>query len=60
MKLIGEILTSESRLYKKLEDIFEQCSADYFKNIEEINLFYKMLQNKMHFAITGKTAAEIV
>lgn len=60
MKLIGEILTSESRLYKKLEDIFEQWSADYFKNIEEINLFYKMLQNKMHFAITGKTAAEIV
>lgn len=47
-------------MYQKLGDIFEQCSADYTKDAEETKLFYKMVQNKLHFAITGKTAAEIV
>jgi hypothetical protein len=60
LERIREIRTSERRLYQKLGDIFEQCSADYTKNAEETKLFYKMVQNKLHFAITGKTAAEIV
>jgi hypothetical protein len=60
LERIREIRTSERRLYQKLGDIFEQCSADYSKNAEETKLFYKMVQNKLHFAITGKTAAEIV
>ncbi len=60
LERIREIRTSERRLYQKLGDIFEQCSADYAKNAEETKLFYKMVQNKLHFAITGKTAAEIV
>lgn len=47
-------------MYQKLGDIFEQCSADYAKNAEETKLFYKMVQNKLHFAITGKTVAEII
>ncbi|MFZ3274114.1 MAG: RhuM family protein [Lutibacter sp.] len=60
LERIREIRTSERRLYQKLGDIFEQCSSDYNKNANETKLFYKMVQNKLHFAITGKTAAEIV
>jgi hypothetical protein len=60
LERIREIRSSERRLYQKLGDIFEQCSADYSKNAEETALFYKMVQNKLHFAITGKTAAEII
>ncbi|MFZ4796552.1 MAG: virulence RhuM family protein [Bacteroidia bacterium] len=60
LERIREIRNSERRLYQKLGDIFEQCSADYNKNAEETVLFYKMVQNKLHFAITGKTAAEII
>lgn len=60
LERIREIRASERRLYQKLGDIFEQCSADYNKNAEETKLFYKMVQNKLHFAITGKTAAELI
>jgi hypothetical protein len=60
LERIREIRNSERRLYQKLGDIFEQCSADYSNNAEETKLFYKMVQNKLHFAITGKTAAEII
>ncbi len=60
LERIREIRASERRFYQKLGDIFEQCSADYSKNAEETKLFYKMVQNKLHFAITGKTAAEII
>lgn len=60
LERIREIRSSERRMYQKLGDIFEQCSADYSKNAEETILFYKMVQNKLHFAVTGKTAAEIV
>ena len=57
---IREIRASERRVFQKLGDIFEQCSADYSKDAEETKLFYKMVQNKLHFAVTGNTAAEIV
>lgn len=60
LERIREIRSSERRMYQKLGDIFEQCSADYSINAEETKLFYKMVQNKLHFAITGKTAAEII
>lgn len=60
LERIREIRSSERRLYQKLGDIFEQCSADYAKNAEETRLFFKMVQNKLHFAISGKTAAEII
>jgi hypothetical protein len=60
LERIREIRASERRVYQKLGDIFEQCSADYSKNAEETKLFYKMVQNKLHFAVTGKTAAEII
>lgn len=60
LERIREIRNSERRLYQKLGDIFEQCSADYSKNADETKLFYKMVQNKLHFAITGNSAAEII
>lgn len=60
LERIREIRSSERRLYQKLGDIFEQCSADYSKNADETKLFFKMVQNKLHFAISGKTAAEII
>ena len=60
LERIREIRASERRLYQKLGDIFEQCSADYNPKSDETKLFYKMVQNKLHFAIIGKTAAEII
>jgi hypothetical protein len=60
LEKIREIRSSERRLYQKLGDIFEQCSADYAKNAEETVLFFKMVQNKLHFAISRKTAAELI
>ena len=60
LERIREIRSSERRLYQKLGDVFEQCSADYSKNADETVLFFKMVQNKLHFAISGKTAAEII
>ncbi|MGA9638571.1 virulence RhuM family protein, partial [Flavobacterium sp.] len=60
LERIREIRSSERRMYQKLGDVFEQCSADYTVNSEETKLFYKMIQNKLHYAITGKTAAEII
>jgi len=50
---IREIRSSERRFYQKLGDIFEQCSADYNKEAAETKMFYKMVQNKFHFATTG-------
>ncbi len=60
LERIREIRTSERRAYQKITDIFETCSADYDKNSEETKLFYKIVQNKLHFAVTGNTAAEII
>jgi hypothetical protein len=60
LERIREIRASERRVYQKLGDIFQQCSADYKKDSEDAMLFYKMVQNKLHFAITGLTAAEII
>jgi hypothetical protein len=60
LERIREIRASERRVYQKLGDVFQQCSADYTKDSEEAKVFYKMVQNKLHFAITGLTAAEII
>jgi len=60
LERIREIRASERRSYQKLADIFEQCSADYSPQAEETKLFYAMIQNKLHFAVTGQTAAEII
>ncbi len=53
---IKEIRTSEYRVYKKILDIFEITSIDYNKDSNEAYTFFKIVQNKLHYAITGKTA----
>lgn len=60
LERIREIRASERRAYQKIADVFEQCSSDYRGNSEETQLFYKIVQNQLHFATTGQTAAEIV
>jgi len=60
LERIREIRASERRTYQKIADIFEQCSHDYDKNSELTREFYSFVQNKLHFAITGKTAAELI
>ncbi|MHA8071699.1 virulence RhuM family protein [Aquirufa ecclesiirivi] len=57
---IREIRASERRFYLKITDIYEQCSIDYNKEAEITQQFFKTVQNKLHWAITGKTAAEII
>ena len=57
---IKEIRASERRFYQKITDIYKECSYDYDKNSETTIEFYKNVQNKLHFAITGMTAPEII
>ncbi|HUD08480.1 MAG TPA: virulence RhuM family protein [Candidatus Saccharimonadales bacterium] len=57
---IRNIRSSERRMYQKVTDIYAQCSADYNPNEEITKQFFATVQNKLHFAITGKTAAEII
>ena len=54
------IRTSERMFYQKITDIFSECSIDYDRNSETASTFYKIIQNKFHYAITGNTAAEII
>jgi hypothetical protein len=60
LERIREIRASERRFYLKITDIYEQCSIDYRKDDEVTERFFKTVQNKLHWAITGKTAAEII
>lgn len=60
LEKIREIRASERRFYLKITDIYEQCSIDYRKDDEVTEKFFKTVQNKLHWAITGKTAAEII
>ena len=60
LEKIREIRASERRAYQKITDIFEQCSCDYDKDSETTKNFYAFVQNKLHFAVSGNTAAGIV
>ena len=60
LERIREIRASERRFYLKITDIYEQCSIDYDKHAETTQTFFKTVQNKLHWAITGQTAAEII
>ena len=60
LERIREIRASERRAYQKIADIFEQCSFDYDKKSETTKAFYSFVQNKLHYAVTGKTAAELI
>ena len=56
---IREIRLSERRFYQKLTDIYA-TSIDYNRDAPTTQLFFKMVQNKMHFAVHGRTAAELI
>ncbi|MDV2988827.1 MAG: virulence RhuM family protein [Dehalogenimonas sp.] len=60
LERIREIRASERRFYLKIADIYEQCSIDYNPNAEITQIFFKTVQNKLHWAITGRTAAELI
>lgn len=60
LERIREIRASERRFYQKITDIYAECSIDYQSNAEITQTFYKTVQNKLHWAITGQTAAEII
>lgn len=60
LERIREIRASERRAYQKIADVFEQCSYDYDKKSDTTKQFYAFVQNKLHYAITGKTAAELI
>ena len=60
LERIREIRTSERRYYQKITDVYAECSADYDAKSENTKLFFKMVQNMLHLAVTRHTAVEIV
>jgi hypothetical protein len=60
LERIREIRASERRFYQKITDIYQQCSIDYNHDSEITLKFYKTVQNKLHWAVTGKTAAQLI
>ena len=60
LERVRSIRASERRIWQQITDIFAECSIDYNKDTEVACRFYATVQNKFHYAITGKTAAEIV
>jgi len=60
LEKIREIRTSERRFYQKITDIYAQGSIDYDPKAPQTQLFYQTVQNKLHWAITGYTASEII
>jgi hypothetical protein len=57
---VRSIRASERRIYQQITDIFAECSIDYDRESDVSHEFYAMVQNKFHYAITGKTAPEII
>jgi len=57
---IREIRISERCYCQKITDIYSECSSDYDKDSEMTQLFFKTVQNVMHYAVTKQTAAEII
>jgi len=60
LERIRDIRSSERRFYQKITDIYSQCSIDYDPQNQATKDFFATVQNKLHFAITGKTASEII
>lgn len=60
LERIREIRASERRFYQKITDIYEQCSIDYDPKAEITQTFFATVQNKLHWAIHGHTAAELI
>lgn len=60
LERIKNIRVSERMAYQKIMDLFIATAVDYNKEAEEAYMFFKIVQNKLHYAITGKTAAELI
>ena len=60
LERIRDIRSSERRFYLKITDIYAQCSADYTFESETTKEFFATVQNKLHWAITGQTAGELI
>lgn len=60
LERVRSIRASERRIWQQITDIFAECSIDYDRDSDTAYHFYATIQNKFHYAITGKTAAEIV
>lgn len=60
LERVRSIRASERRIYQQITDIYAECSIDYDRTAPTTKDFYAMVQNKFHYAITGKTAAEII
>ncbi len=60
LERIRDVRSSERRVYQKITDIYAQCSADYDPNHQISQDFFATVQNKLHWAIVGETAAEII
>lgn len=60
LERIREIRASERRFYQKITDIYAKCSADYSPDSQITQDFFATVQNKMHYAVTHQTAAEII
>lgn len=60
LERVRSIRASERRIYQQITDIYAECSIDYDRQSPTTKDFYSMIQNKFHYAITGKTAAEII
>ena len=60
LERVRSIRASERRIWQKITDIFAECSVDYDKDSPTTKEFYSMIQNRFHYAITGKTAPEII
>ncbi len=60
LERIRDVRSSERRLYQKITDIYAQCSVDYDPNHQTSKEFFSTVQNKLHWAIVGETAAEII
>lgn len=60
LERVREIRASERRFYQKITDIYAQCSVDYNKDSPITYQFYAHVQDKLHYAITGNTSAELI
>jgi len=60
LEKVREVRASERRFYQKITDIYAQCSIDYDPKSEITKEFYAKVQNKLHWAIHGRTAAELI
>lgn len=60
LERVREIRASERRFYQKITDIYAECSIDYDPQAPVTRKFYTTVQNKLHWAITGQTAAELI